>query len=121
MAKILAVDDSASMRQMVSFTLKGAGHDVLEASDGQEALDLAKGATGVDLVLSDVNMPRLDGIGLVQALRELDTYKHVPILMLTTESAGERKNAGKQAGATGWIVKPFNPDQLLSTIKKVLG
>lgn len=120
MAKILAVDDSASMRQMVSFTLKGAGHEVLEASDGVEALKLAEGQS-VDLVLSDVNMPNMDGITLCKNLRQLGTYKFTPILMLTTESAGDKKMEGKSAGATGWIVKPFNPDQLLTTIKKVLG
>ncbi|MFY0641854.1 response regulator [Bermanella sp. WJH001] len=120
MAKILAVDDSASMRQMVSFTLKGAGHDVIEASDGVEALNFAKGQ-GVDLVLSDVNMPNMNGIELCRNLRELPSYKFTPILMLTTESAGDKKMEGKSAGATGWIVKPFNPDQLLTTIKKVLG
>ncbi|EAT12551.1 response regulator [Bermanella marisrubri] len=120
MAKILAVDDSASMRQMVSFTLKGAGHDVLEASDGAEALKIAQGQA-VDLVLSDVNMPNMNGIELCKNLRQLSSYKFTPILMLTTESAGDKKMEGKSAGATGWIVKPFNPDQLLSTIKKVLG
>ncbi len=119
MAKILAVDDSASMRQMVTFTLKGAGYDVQEAADGQQALDAAK-KQQFDLVLSDVNMPVMDGITLVQNLRTLPSYKFTPILMLTTESAGDKKMAGKQAGATGWLVKPFNPDQLLATIKKVL-
>ncbi len=120
MAKILAVDDSASMRQMVAFTLKGAGYDVVEACDGQDALTKAK-STQVDLVLSDVNMPVMDGIQLVKELRGLPNYKFTPILMLTTESAGDTKMKGKQAGATGWLVKPFNPDQLLLTIKKVLG
>jgi two-component system chemotaxis response regulator CheY len=120
MAKILAVDDSASMRQMVSFTLKGAGHDVIEASDGVEALKFAQGQS-VDLVLSDVNMPNMNGIELCRNLRGLPSYKFTPILMLTTESAGDKKMEGKSAGATGWIVKPFNPDQLLTTIKKVLG
>ncbi|MAZ88240.1 MAG: response regulator [Cellvibrionaceae bacterium] len=119
MAKILAVDDSASMRQMVSFTLKGAGHDVVEACDGVEALKLAKGGA-VDLVISDVNMPNMDGIALIAELRKLPSYKFVPILMLTTESSTGKKMQGKSAGATGWIVKPFNPDQLLATIKKVL-
>lgn len=120
MATILAVDDSASMRQMVSFTLQGAGYDVIEASDGQEAYDKAK-QQSVDLVLSDVNMPVMDGITLIKNLRALDTYKYTPILMLTTESAGDKKSEGKAAGATGWIVKPFNPDQLVNTIKKVIG
>lgn len=120
MATILAVDDSASMRQMVSFTLKGAGFDVIEAADGQQALDKAK-TTAVDLVLSDVNMPVMDGIELVKNLRTLPDYKFTPILMLTTESAGDKKMQGKSAGATGWLVKPFNPEQLLATIKKVMG
>ena len=120
MPKILAVDDSASMRLMVTFTLKGAGFDVSEAADGQQALNIAKQG-GFDLVLSDVNMPVMDGIQLVRELRTLAEYKFTPILMLTTESASDKKIEGKQAGATGWIVKPFNPDQLLNTIKKVLG
>ncbi|OOG24245.1 response regulator [Thioalkalivibrio denitrificans] len=120
MAKILAVDDSTSLRQMVVFTLKEAGHDVLEATDGRDALTKAKGG-GVDLVLSDVNMPGMDGISLVRELRSLPSYKFTPILMLTTESSPEKKQEGKAAGATGWIVKPFSPDQLLSTVKRVLG
>lgn len=120
MAKILAVDDSTSMRQMVAFTLKGAGHTVFEASDGKQALEVAK-KESVDLVLSDVNMPVMDGISLIKNLRALPNYKFIPMLMLTTESSPEKKQEGKVAGATGWIVKPFNPDQLLSTIKKVLG
>ena len=120
MAKILAVDDSASMRQMVSFTLKSAGHEVIEAADGMEALSKAQSGK-VDLVLTDVNMPRMDGITLIQELRKLPNYRFVPILTLTTESGADKKMAGKQAGATGWIVKPFSPDQLLATINKVLG
>jgi len=120
MAKILAVDDSASMRQMVSFTLKGAGHDVVEAVDGVDALSKAKGSQ-VDLVLTDVNMPNMDGLTLIKELRALPSYKFTPMLTLTTESGGDKKMEGKQAGATGWIVKPFSPDQLLATIKKVLG
>ncbi|MFC1602030.1 response regulator [Pseudomonadota bacterium] len=120
MASILAVDDSASMLQMVSFTLKGAGFDVVEATDGQHALDVAK-TRNVDLVITDVNMPRMDGITLIGELRKLPSYKFIPLLMLTTESSPEKKQQGKAAGATGWIVKPFNPDQLLMTVKKVLG
>ena len=119
MGKILAVDDSASMRQMVSFTLKGAGFDVSEASDGAEALEIAKNDK-FDLVLADVNMPNMDGITLTRELRSLPDYKYTPILVLTTESGGDRKMEGKSAGATGWIVKPFNPDQLLNTIKRVM-
>lgn len=120
MATILAVDDSASMRQMVSFTLQNAGFDVIEACDGKEAFETAQGKS-VDLVLSDVNMPVMDGITLIKNLRELDGYKYTPILMLTTESSGDKKSEGKAAGATGWIVKPFNPDQLIKTIQKVIG
>lgn len=116
---ILAVDDSASMRQMVSFTLKGAGYDVVQAADGVEALDYARGHA-VDLVLTDVNMPRMDGITLVRELRGLAGYRLTPMLVLTTESGQDRKLQGKQAGATGWIVKPFNPEQLLATIARVL-
>lgn len=120
MATILAVDDSASMRQMVVFTLKGAGYDVVEAADGVQALQSAK-SKKVDLVLTDVNMPNMDGITLIRELRALPNYKFTPILTLTTESAPEKKMEGKKAGATGWIVKPFNPTQLLATVKKVLG
>jgi two-component system chemotaxis response regulator CheY len=116
---ILAVDDSASMRQMVRFTLEGAGYKVIQANDGVEALELAR-TSGADLVLTDVNMPRMDGLTLVRELRALDSYKYVPMLVLTTESGQDTKMRGKQAGATGWIVKPFNPEQLLATIARVL-
>jgi two-component system chemotaxis response regulator CheY len=116
---ILAVDDSASMRQMVNFTLKGAGYEVVQAVDGFEALAYAR-LNSVDLVLTDVNMPRMDGITLVKELRALPAYRYTPMLMLTTESSQDKKMQGKQAGATGWIVKPFNPDQLLATIARVL-
>jgi two-component system chemotaxis response regulator CheY len=118
-AVILAVDDSASMRQMVKFTLESAGYTVVQAVDGVEALEIAK-AQPANLVLTDVNMPRMDGISLVRELRNLEEYKGVPMLMLTTESGTETKMRGKQAGATGWIVKPFNPEQLLATIARVL-
>jgi two-component system chemotaxis response regulator CheY len=117
---ILAVDDSASMRQMVSFTLQTAGYEVIEACDGQEALERLKGQS-VSLVITDLNMPRLDGIGLIRAVRGLAGCRFVPILMLTTESQAERKAEGKAAGATGWIVKPFRPEQLVAVVKKVLG
>jgi two-component system chemotaxis response regulator CheY len=119
-ATILAVDDSASMRQMVSFTLKGAGYTVVEAVDGLDALNKAK-SQAFDCVVTDVNMPNKDGISLIKELRALPNYKFIPMLMLTTESGMDKKQQGKEAGATGWIVKPFNPDQLLKTIKKVLG
>jgi two-component system, chemotaxis family, chemotaxis protein CheY len=118
--RILAVDDSASMRQMVAFTLKSAGFDVAEAEDGQAALDLAK-TEKFKLVLADVNMPRMDGITLVKNLRTLAEYKFTPLLMLTTESTPEKKMEGKAAGATGWLVKPFNPEQLVATVQRVLG
>ena len=118
-ASILAEDDSASMSQMVSFTLKGAGYDVVEAADGVEALKIAR-TRSVNLVITDVNMPNMDGISLIRELRALPSYKFTPLLMLTTESSADKKQQGKSAGATGWIVKPFNPEQLLNTVKKVL-
>ena len=120
MANILAVDDSSSMRQMVAFTLKGAGHNVTEAVDGQDALNKAK-SQQFDLIVTDVNMPVMDGIEFIRNLRGEANYKFTPMLMLTTESSMDKKTAGKAAGATGWIVKPFNPDQLLNTVNKVLG
>ena len=116
---ILAVDDSASMRQMVAATLKSGGYEVVQAADGVEALEFAR-SKGVDLVLADVNMPRMDGITLVRELRQLTAYKFTPMLVLTTEAGPDKKMQGKQAGATGWLVKPFNPDKLLATIAKVL-
>ncbi|NLG75566.1 MAG: response regulator [Xanthomonadaceae bacterium] len=116
---ILAVDDSASMRQMVRYTLEGAGYKVVQAADGVEALEFAK-TSPADLVLTDVNMPRMDGLTLVRELRALADYRFTPMLVLTTESGQDTKQRGKQAGATGWIVKPFNPEQLLATIAKVL-
>ncbi len=121
MAKtILTVDDSNSIRQMVAFTLKGAGYVVIEAVDGQDGLEKAK-TTTVDLVLTDQNMPRMDGITMIKNLRTIPAYKSVPILMLTTESGDAMKTAGKAAGATGWIVKPFDPAKLLEVVKKVIG
>lgn len=119
MAKILAVDDSASMRQMVTFTLQGAGHEVVQAADGKLALAAAQ-KDDFKLVLTDLNMPNMNGLELIKSLRQLSNYKFTPILMLTTESQADMKQQGKAAGATGWIVKPFNPDQLLNTVKKVL-
>jgi two-component system, chemotaxis family, chemotaxis protein CheY len=120
MASILAVDDSTSMRKMVAFTLKGAGHEVEEAIDGVDALAKAQ-TMQFDCIVTDVNMPNKDGITLIRELRSLSDYKYIPMLMLTTESSIEKKQEGKSAGATGWIVKPFDPDQLLKTLKKVLG
>ncbi len=117
---IMTVDDSSSVRQMVSFTLRNAGYEVLEASDGQDALSKLTGKA-VQLVITDLNMPNLDGIGLIRSLRGQAAYKFVPIIMLTTESQAEKKQEGKSAGATGWIVKPFKPEQLLAVVKKVIG
>ncbi|MFL6550631.1 MAG: response regulator [Povalibacter sp.] len=119
MRNILAVDDSPSMREMVALTLKSAGFNVTSASDGDEALSAAR-SQSFDLVLSDVNMPRMDGISLIRALRAESAYKHTPILMLTTESSADRKREGKAAGATGWIVKPFDPELLVATMQRVL-
>lgn len=120
MATILTVDDTASMRQMVSYTLSDAGYDVEQAADGQQALDICQ-KKQFDLVIADINMPVMDGITLVKKLRELKEYKFTPILMLTTESQDTKRQEGKAAGATGWIVKPFNPDQLTNVVKNVLG
>lgn len=117
---IMTVDDSASVRQMVSFTLRQAGYEVVEAADGKDALGKING-TPFSMVITDLNMPNLDGIGLIKALRQKDSCKFIPIVLLTTESQTEKKQEGKNAGATGWIVKPFSPDQLLAVVKKVLG
>lgn len=116
---ILVVDDSASMRDMVGVTLKVAGFKYELASDGVQALSFAR-TNSVKAVVTDVNMPNMDGITLVQKLRELPHYKFTPILILTTESSLDRKRAGKEAGATGWIVKPFDPDSLVKVINRVL-
>jgi two-component system, chemotaxis family, chemotaxis protein CheY len=120
MARILTVDDSLSMREMICFTLKSAGHDVAEAADGAAALKLA-GAASFDLVLIDINMPGMDGLSLVRALRSRLEYRTTALLLLTTEASAERKQEGRAAGATGWIVKPFNPDQLNAVVHRVLG
>ena len=117
---VLTVDDSASIRQMVTFTLKSAGYTVIEAADGQEGLDKAKAST-VNLVLTDQNMPKMDGLTLIRTLRSLPQYKATPILMLTTESSDTMKAQGKASGATGWLVKPFDPQKLLEVVKKVVG
>lgn len=119
MRSILAVDDSPSMRKMVSFTLSSAGFKVVEAVDGVDALEKAH-AENIDLVLADQNMPRLDGIGLTRKLREDPKFKGTPILILTTESSDLMKQAGRAAGATGWLVKPFDPNRLIEVIQKVL-
>lgn len=119
MPVILTVDDSPSMRKMVSFTLVGAGYQVVEAVDGVDAIEKAQ-TQNFDLVLTDQNIPRLDGLGLTRRLRESPQFKAVPILMLTTESSDLMKQAGRAAGATGWLVKPFDPERLIEVIKKVI-
>jgi two-component system chemotaxis response regulator CheY len=119
MKTILAVDDSATMREMVAFVLESAGYRVIEAEDGAQGLDRAS-ATACDLVITDQNMPNMDGLTLVRNLRGLPNYKHTPLLVLTTENTPERKMEGREAGATGWLVKPFNPERLLATVSKVL-
>lgn len=116
--RALTVDDSKTMREMVSFTLKGAGFEVIEAEDGKHALDVIQGQK-LDLIITDVNMPNMDGIELVKRLRNNDNYRFTPILILTTESDGSKKNEGKDAGATGWIVKPFSPEKLIQVVNKV--
>ncbi|HOB46313.1 MAG TPA: response regulator [Zoogloea sp.] len=121
MAKtVLTVDDSASIRQMVSFTLKSAGYEVVEAVDGMDGLDKAK-SKAFNLVLTDQNMPRMDGLSLIKSLRTMPTFRSVPILMLTTESSDAMKSQGRAAGATGWLVKPFDPQKLIEVVKKVIG
>ncbi len=119
MPVILTVDDSPSMRKMVTFTLVGAGYQVVEAVDGIDAIEKSR-EQNFDLVLTDQNMPRLDGLGLTRKLRESPQFKTVPILMLTTESSDLMKQAGRAAGATGWLVKPFDPARLIEVIKKVI-
>ena len=116
----LVVDDSPTMRQMVAFTLTNAGFKVVEAEHGKDAVAKVAGGPQVDIVVTDLNMPEMDGISLIKELRKMAAFKFTPILMLTTESAADKKQAGKEAGATGWIVKPFNPDLILKIIAKVL-
>ncbi len=117
--KILIVDDSKTMRDMVTFTLRGAGFEVIEAEDGVKALEKLSAAK-VELIITDLNMPNLDGFGLIERVRADARHKFVPILMLTTESDPQKKERGKAAGATGWIVKPFNPEKLVQVVNKVL-
>jgi two-component system chemotaxis response regulator CheY len=116
--KALTVDDSKTMRDMVSFTLKSAGFDVSEAEDGKHALEVIKGQT-FDVIITDVNMPNMGGLDLVKELRTKDAFKFTPILILTTEGDAVKKQEGKDAGATGWIVKPFNPEKLIQVVSKV--
>ncbi len=119
MTRILAVDDSRSIREMVALTLTRAGYEVVQARDGQEALEIARGEAA-DAAIIDINMPRLDGISLVRELRNLPSWRYTPLLILTTESRPEKKQQGRSAGATGWIIKPFDPDKLLAILRRVL-
>lgn len=116
----LIVDDSKAMRQLVAFTLGGAGFEVIEGVDGQDALDKLDALPQLSLIVTDVNMPTMDGLTFVRRVRALPAYKYTPLLVLTTESDDEKKKEGRAAGATGWIVKPFNPDQMLKTVAKVV-
>jgi two-component system chemotaxis response regulator CheY len=116
---IMTVDDSASLRQMVGVVLRGGGYGIVEAVDGLDALSKLKGQE-LHLFLTDVNMPRMGGLEFTRQIRAMPEYKFVPIVLLTTESSVEKKQEGKAAGATAWIVKPFNPDQLLAVVKKVM-
>ncbi|MBI5847460.1 MAG: response regulator [Nitrospirae bacterium] len=121
MAKnILIVDDSASMRQLVSFALKTAGYEVTAAVHGKDAIDKTNNETKYEMVITDLNMPEMDGIELIKQLRMKPGYKFTPVIMLTTESQDSKKQEGKAAGATGWIVKPFTPEQLVGVVKKLV-
>jgi len=115
---ILVVDDSAAMRQLVSFAAKVAGYDVMAADGGKDALRKLDGGQQIDMVITDVNMPEMDGIEFIKQLRGMVNYRFTPIVMLTTESQEDKKREGKAAGASGWIVKPFKPEQLIEVIKK---
>ena len=117
--KILTVDDSPSIRQMLTFVLETNGYRVLQASDGVEGLEIAK-SNNIDVVLTDQNMPKMDGLSLIRELRALPAYEKTPIVMLTTESSLAMKEQGRGAGATGWMVKPFDPDKLIDIIKRIL-
>jgi two-component system chemotaxis response regulator CheY len=119
MKTVMTVDDSATARQMTGLVLRNGGYEVVEAVDGEDALAKAQGRV-LHLVITDINMPKMDGLELTRRLRAMEEYKFVPIVLLTTESQPEKKQEGKAAGATGWIVKPFNPDQLLAVVKKVM-
>src|SRR5690554_1653673 len=120
MAKtILIVDDSATLRQVVSIALKGAGYDVIEACDGVDALSKLSGQK-IHLIISDVNMPNMDGITFVQEAKKLPAYKFTPVIMLTTEAGEDKKAAGQAAGAKAWVVKPFKPEQMLNAAAKLI-
>ncbi len=119
--KVLIVDDSSAIRQSISFVLQQSGYEVVEANDGLDGLEKLKASGPVDLIITDVNMPNMDGISMIKKVREKEEWKFLPIIVLTTESQGSKMNEGKEAGATGWIVKPFSAEKLLSVVKKVAG
>jgi len=119
MKRVMTVDDSASLRQMVSVVLRGGGYQVIEAVDGVDALSKLKGQE-LQLILTDINMPNMDGLEFTRRLRAMPDYRFVPVVLLTSESNADKKQQGKAAGATAWIVKPFNPDQLLAVVKMVV-
>ncbi|OZG41455.1 two-component system response regulator [Aeromonas sp. A35_P] len=116
---VLIVDDSATIRQVVGMTLKGAGYEVMEASDGKDALKKLDGKK-INLIISDVNMPNMDGISFVKEAKKLASYKFTPVIMLTTESQDSKKQEGQAAGAKAWVVKPFQPDQMLAAVAKLI-
>jgi len=119
MAKtIMIVDDSASMRRVVGIALKGAGYSVIEGCDGKDALSKLTGQK-VHMIISDVNMPVMDGIAFLKAVKQMPTYKFTPVIMLTTESADEKKREGQAAGARAWVVKPFQPEQLIGAVQRL--
>jgi two-component system chemotaxis response regulator CheY len=118
--KVFVIDDSASTRQLISFTLKGAGYDVVEAEDGKDALKKLTGS-GVDMIITDLNMPNMDGMEFLKALRSNQAFKFMPVVMLTTESQVSKVMEAKAAGVSGWIIKPFTPEQLVDTVNKFLG
>lgn len=118
MKRIMTVDDSASMRQMIAFTLERAGYEVMQAEDGKDGI--AKLGGEIDLFLTDLNMPNMDGLEFTRQIRAHSSYKFTPVVLLTTESQTEKKLEGKAAGATGWIVKPFEPEKLLAVVQKVI-
>ncbi len=120
MAQILTIDDSATMRQLLNTTLTDAGHQVVAAKDGVEGFQTAQRCTP-KVVITDINMPRMDGLTLIKKLRTLPPYKRIPIIVLTTEVDGKKKQIAKMAGATGWVTKPFDPPKLLAAIKRVIG
>jgi two-component system, chemotaxis family, chemotaxis protein CheY len=117
--KILIVDDSRTIRQQVGFTLSKEGFEVVEAEDGQDGINKLQGTPDISMIISDVNMPNMDGLVMIETIRKIEEFKFIPIIMLTTESSGDKVERAKKAGASGWLVKPFNPEQLVGAVKKL--